>query len=239
MWKCRKKAVNLRTKKSIYVKFLTTKYTMTKKIKFILSTLLVTILAACTSDELAKYGFKSSDLSFWEVKGNVKSVSYQGGSIYFFDEEGTFCFVNEKPAIEKGDREINSSHDFFYSHNDKNQINRLKAMEFETKYIWGSNGMLEAEESKYAEGTEKATYSYDENGNVAKIDFVAVFGEDKKEVKSTTTYKYTKFDKQGNWIEREFKSGEESGKQVRTIEYFEQEEKPAAAKADSTKQAKK
>lgn len=157
--------------------------------------ILLLCLFALSFQSCTKQIFKSKELSLYDLKGNVKSMTYKGQNYFFwtsvdrrinFDQEGHWVkFPGE--IYEKSDKKI----DFSSSDLDDGRI----------ECIFDDAGRVVHVEYFSPDGPEIYDYHYDKNGFWSKIKtyYTAYEGEGKGETK-TKEYTIDEVDDHGNWI---------------------------------------
>lgn len=176
-------------------------------------------------DSLAWAGFRSNDLSFWELHGHVKMM-LKDGVAYEFSKDGVWTGIDGRNPID-GDVSFDAPNNS-YVRNKSGLITREQNWEGYSVYTW-ADGLLSGK--TYFEGSADQTYtghaeqgyqsrsvfSYDSLGRLHSVSMQEKEdGESgwSKEVK--TTYQYLQNDGQGNWVIR--KSGD--GMEHRAMAYW-------------------
>ena len=210
-----------------------------KKIALLAACVTLLVFGSCDNSQNGKEDTKettvtaSPDLTFWELKGPVKSCDEVE-----FDRQGMMAqYLGYDPfAIEEPYREIDEEgymEEFSkWERNAEGQISTITGLEGTNTYIW-RDGVLARNEG-IQEATEfAADYEYDENGLLVKLIEYMRDGLDEAEESgempmwSTTEYHYLEFDSHGNWIRREVSvsyadyDNTEEYEETRTIEYYE------------------
>lgn len=174
----------------------------------------------------------SPDLTFWELKGPVKTCDdvefdRQGKMVnYFscnpFEIDAPYREIDEEGYMEEFAK---------WERDQEGQISTVTGIEGMTTYTWHDGLMV------HNEGVQEATefaadYEYDENGLLVKLyEYMRDASEDETEDEmplwSTTEYHYIEFDSHGNWIRREVSvvyadyDTTEDYEETRTIAYYE------------------
>lgn len=203
------------------------------------------------NDKMAKSAtdnteFVTPDLMLFDVKGHVKTVKYDGEETYTvtFDENGMLasCPCNDEDKDFKFENGKAVGKYFSSERNAKGQLTRY-AYEpklgdghwfLDVKEItYNANGQVIKLLSNGWETGSEIEYKYNSEGLCIKQVEDWLMSADIG--KFTRTYTYSKFDKQGNWIERKCKQhseqweeGEENNKTItneeevekRTITYY-------------------
>lgn len=166
--------------------------------KSLLSNLCLMLVAFSVSSCQQKDSFTTPDLSFFELKGHVRTVQfeYDSETLEFTPEGILESKGGEYPYFEKGhyygfsrgEKELN---DYFVSYHDITSIEN---------YQWLDGHVIHA--AMQGEGACMETgYTYDENGDLKSSKSERM--EPTSTCVSTNTYIITKRDEHGNWIERE------------------------------------
>ena len=163
-----------------------------------------------------------TDMSTFQLKGEVKSVTYKED--YYFGSR-TFNFT------EDGKLQCDSSVVV-----ERDSVDRIKMLLFpyksetgvDLKYVvsfrYDKDGRVSAIRDEDQGWSSRAKLTYDEKG------FVSVDSTKSPEGLSVTDYKYSKVDDKGNWVAREYVTrnsaktdslAEEKGSEERAIIYYE------------------
>lgn len=169
--------------------------------------------------------FRTPDLTFFSLKGHVKSVR-NGAIETCFDMEGALVSVNGQSPFRQATRiYIPKTGDIYecvgYSHNAEGQITELGMFEGSETYTW-KNGHVVSDRGGEA-GTEWSNvYQYNADGWIETLKTRTWDdGEDEKQAPVVTTrYKYIEFDGVGNWTVRLVQTAENTSVECRTIEYY-------------------
>jgi hypothetical protein len=209
-----------------------------KKIALLAACVTLLVFGSCDNSQNGKEDTKettvtaSPDLTFWELKGPVKSCDEVE-----FDRQGMIAqYLGYDPfAIEEPYREIDEEgymEEFSkWERDQEGQISTVTGIEGMTTYTWHDGLMV------HNEGVQEATefaadYEYDENGLLVKLyEYMREASDEEKESEmplwSTTEYHYLEFDSHGNWIRREVSvvyadyDTTEDYEETRTIAYYE------------------
>lgn len=138
----------------------------------------------------------TSDLSFYELHGNVRSCTLQAYTMYAEVIE----FTRDGKLATSLVRRV--------SRNNKGQIVLLTDTEpcemdgeyYSTAYEWDAYGRLAKEIEDTPEGTTTTVYRYDSKGNVIEKRTTGFSGDD---VNWLERFTYKAFDENGNWTVRE------------------------------------
>jgi len=169
------------------------------------------------SDSLRWVNFKSPDLTFFELHGHVKTVSYGKDEVIEFSRDGKFIKDNGRDPFRTGTITEFESPDE-YKRNAQGYISEVGGWEWGTEYFWADGRVVK--ESGGAEAFEwEYLYHYDSNGLLVSLSGTeGEFEEPKTSVKYTVTY--SEFDEYGNWTKRHVSSGRNT---QRSITYYERE----------------
>lgn len=160
----------------------------------------------CTEANCAEQQLQTPDLTFFGLKGNVKSLTDEIGNTYNFTKDGKLDLPESQ-----------------IKRDDSGRITSFTVDELTTEVSWDSDGNV-AETNLPG---QKTTFTYDDRG-LLLTSYTEV---DSWEL---SIYKYLKFDDKGNWTERErswigFSNGVEEGEdpiyknkevEKRTIAYY-------------------
>lgn len=156
------------------------------------------------------------DLTFLEVKGNVKEIVYVSGKKLImrarFDKNGnlTHYGINTDDKISEVKR------------NDKGQL--IEFVSDDWKTVTWRNDRPAKVHGGYVDEPDSYTYvyTYDDQGLVNKIDYL--YYSDIEDTTSTTTgtvtYPADAFDDNGNWLRRTVAYPDRTEKQERQITYY-------------------
>lgn len=189
-----------------------------------MKTRVIRLMVALLVTMMASASAMASDLSAFDLKGRVKSVTYYNWSAPYtwfpWDENGQITYSFDTAGnviVPQNMRVIRNSMgvavDFqFYN-----------CYWFSQKLTYNSNGKLKKVESGDEEHVWHWEYFYDSNGRVCKKVLTA-FGEDGEggfsSSKTTTYYEYVSFDAKGNWTERIAKEPGNVRTETRKIVYY-------------------
>lgn len=150
-----------------------------------------------------------------EVDGSRATISFTAdglvaedpfGGVYVYDADGRFIKgVTEKSVMRRDD----SHHVVYYQQSNDDEDDAM----FRNEYTYDERGRLMQVVQTFWESTTTTTFTYE--GDVPyptqrRDDTI----DEGVRIKSETNYRYTKFDQQGNWTERELRyqgSEEEDG----------------------------
>lgn len=169
--------------------------------------------------------FRTPDLTFFSLKGHVKSVR-NGAIETCFDMEGNLVTVNGQSTNRQASRiYIPKTGDMFeyvgYGRNEEGLITSMNMFEGEETYAW-KDGHVVSDRGGEA-GTEWSnTYLYNADGWIETLKTRSwSFDEEEKAAPVVTTrYKYIEFDGVGNWIARLVHTSENTYAEYRTIDYY-------------------
>lgn len=164
---------------------------------------------AVTEEEVTKEEvFITPDLTLYELKGHVKSLSTGDGvTLARFNEAGeiTHCMGTDKISNVKRDAD--------------GRLVSFLGDEWMT--ITWKDGLPVKVEGQMNEWDNTNTYKYDEAGRVIENTLLAQWaGEDDETTVFTITYPSDAFDENGNWIKRIRKSKSGTETEIRRIIYY-------------------
>lgn len=121
---------------------------------------------------------------------------------YNYDDKGMISETNIYDSIGKFIRKIKCEYDINgrviedYTYNSDGKLEERMTLDYidaknKTESIYNANGDL----------IFKNVYEYDENKTLMRQEY-NIYGLYGKDIRTLYTYKYTKYDKEGNWIER-------------------------------------
>lgn len=174
----------------------------------------------------------SPDLTYWELKGPVKTCDYVE-----FDRQGKIVRVEDYDpfALEAPYRDYDTTTGMFeeycqWTRDDQGQIASILSVESLEELTWVDGRVSES--LGYYEGQLWLTKNeYDAEGNLVKQSLYNgdedAESEEDLTLMTTTEYTYLEFDSRGNWIRRKVKSTDavieyvNEEEETRTIEYYE------------------
>lgn len=149
------------------------------------------------------------------------------GAIYEYDKDGKFVKgVTEKSVMKRDEK----GRVIYYNQQNDDEDDAMFTIEF----TYDAQGRISKVNTSFWEGTQTKTFIY-EADNIYPVKMLFESSDEGTNVESEGAYRYTKFDKYGNWTEREHtysgtetEEGEDdyssrwSGKNIerRTIEYY-------------------
>lgn len=177
--------------------------------------------AAADTLGVSKAGYLSSDLAFFGLKGQVKTLTesqkllgeYGEGvdpeiTVYQFDENGTLLTVNDADPFTKAIDEDSGTASWWERDSNGNiSATDIFTMSLDQEPIGGNhytwaNGIVTGEtQTSFFEGqiVTKLTYSYDNQGNLlSKNGTMSCTGMDDQQIYHM--YEYKGSDKNGNWL---------------------------------------
>ena len=200
---------------------------MKKRIKAImLAGVAIGMICSCgssdkTAQESEAIEGACSDLATFQLKGAVKSVTYNDDSYY-----GNKTFEFSKEGVLQSDSTIKV---------DRDSLNRIKMMifpyesqtgvtlDYVVRFKYDKEGKVEAIHDEKQGWKGLAKLNYDEKG------FVKVDSTSCPEGLMVTDYTYSSVDDKGNWVKREYVShhdskqdslSQEKGAETRVISYY-------------------
>lgn len=164
-------------------------------------------------DSIEWASFQSKDLAFYGLHGHVKTLKadYQ---LVEFDENGNVQKVDGKDPFNASYEDQGDSY-YSLSRNEEGYLSTETGWEWSTDYTW-KDGRIVSYYNVAETWTTKATYTYDDEGNLIEEKGTSSEYEGDTE-KFRYKYTYTKRDVMGNWTERK----SNNGNKTRVITYYE------------------
>lgn len=194
----------------------------------------------------------SNDLALFDLKGNVKSVTYNENNanpiewVYWRNDQtpnpNSVSFTNDGKLITPN---ASTESSVQINRDKKDNITSIKVTHLSTddsfKYNidYNSKGrltILEKDDNLRNIDSWTYKYYYNSNGLINKCTLKG-FDYDGNETSSTSTYSYDSFDEYGNWTKRTVKTGDYKQIETREITYYDPSEVKASAtakKSDNT-----
>ena len=213
-----------------------------------------TVATKTTTQKKSAATIVSGDLALFDLKGNVKSVTYNENNanpiewVYWRNDQtpnpNSVSFTNDGKLITPN---ASTESSVQINRDKKDNITSIKVTHLSTddsfKYNidYNSKGrltILEKDDNLRNIDSWTYKYYYNSNGLINKCTLKG-FDYDGNETSSTSTYSYDSFDEYGNWTKRTVKTGDYKQIETREITYYDPSEVKASATAKKSNNTSK